>query len=1029
MSQMTTLPAWWQVMLPHRDIRNNKRLDESIFAADLGQVVRGAASNDYVDPIRFFASTYLTAGLTALLADVLRELSGGGSGNRIIQIETPFGGGKTHTLLALYHLIRHREDVIRRPEIAALLNSIGLRNVPDASVAPIVGTDLSTVEAEQQPDGTQIHTLWGHLAYELGGKAGYERIRRADEKRVAPGANVLRELLATGPAKLILMDELVNYIVPAGAITVGTTTLKDQTIAFLQQLTQAVAHTPRAMLLLTIPGSQTELYGQAAKDLQQQVFTAASQTAEVVGRVQTVRTPVQGDDIYEVLRRRLLEQPVSDAAREERERKARTIARAYVQMYRESPQDFPQEVQEQAYIERMVRAYPFHPDVVRVLYERWGTLPDFQRTRGALRILGMTLADLFANNSHEPIILPSHLNLVPGDLRNELVRVLDNSAFNNVLDSDIAGPGAKAVEIDNAMGREHGRFRPAVRTATTIFLWSFSGGTSLTKGANEAQIRAGVLSPDMQGAIVGNVLNEFRRRLWYLHEENNTYRFDTQANLNRVIVQKEESVNAQTARAFVEEQVKTLVTAPTRRNTSGPLFSSTQAPGDARPYLFPRNSQDVADIASVGIVVLRPSQHAPDNDSITDLPPIVNEIMHRYGERPRQYRNTLVVLVPDAAQVTAAEKSARRLLALKAAAADTQLTLPDHQREELRHQIEAATDAFPQEVGRIYRTAVVSASQEEGGMKRLRLGSRPYVKGATLWDDAFALLASEERYLTTLAPSLLANNYFGIWPRGVGYVSTQKLWDAFTQFPHLPMLAGKHVLVNSIATGCDGGVLGYAVGDAEGPPFAAGRFGKHNSTLQVDIAPTSWLLTAEEARKRIIPKSDPVREIPPELLIDPAMWPSGSQRRPLASIWAAIENHYAPRSVDGLHVLSAALHAGVAQGFFRVSINSGEPGTDLSGIDITRLRNLNDIELVRTTPPPPERPRFLEIDVRNVDPTHLSKIMTGVIVPLRNQGASVTLRLVIDADAPEGIAPEVMELTIKETFKQLGLTPDYKQSG
>src|SRR5919206_2774096 len=164
------LPSWWQVTLPHRDIRTNKKLDESIFAADLGQVARGEAHPDYQDPVRFFAGTYLSEGLRALLRDVLAELAGQGSGNRVIQIETPFGGGKTHTLLALYHLAKDGAAVARRPELAALLGELGLSGVPSMRVATVVGTDLSVTEARRWADGLATHTLWGQIALELGGR-------------------------------------------------------------------------------------------------------------------------------------------------------------------------------------------------------------------------------------------------------------------------------------------------------------------------------------------------------------------------------------------------------------------------------------------------------------------------------------------------------------------------------------------------------------------------------------------------------------------------------------------------------------------------------------------------------------------------------------------------------------------------------------------------------------------------------------------------------------------------------------------
>jgi hypothetical protein len=1029
----TALPSWWQIAQPHRDIRSNKRLDESIFAADLGQVARGAAPDDYQDPLRFFAGTYLTQGLATLLSDVLRELAGSGAGNRIIQIETPFGGGKTHTLLAIYHLIKHRADVIKRPEVTWLLTQIGLKQVPEAQVATIVGTDLSAIEPVVQGDGTKLYTLWGQIAYQLGYDLGrarefYEIVRSADEARIAPGAEPLRRLLSLTPS-LILMDELVTYIVPtegvkAEDVKIGaSTTLKDQTITFLQQLTQAVAQTPKSLMLLTIPGSKTELYGQAAKDLQQQVFTAANQAADVVGRIQTVRAPVQGDDIYEVLRRRLLEQPSDENARRERDRQARKVAEAYVALYRSLPNDVPQEVQEEAYIDRMMRAYPFHPDVVRILYERWGTLPDFQRTRGALRILGLVLADLFANNRFDSLILPAHLNLQPGDLRNELVRVLNNTTFNNVIDSDIAGSGAKAAQIDGGIGREHARFHPAVRTATTIFLWSFSGAASETRGATEAQIRVGALTPEMQAAIIGNILGEFRRKLWYLHEEGNTYRFDTRANLNRVIVQKEEAITAQQARKAVEDKVIEIINDPTTKGKSGgPMFAGSALTVNVRSYTFPKGSGDVADTPALGVAVLRPGQHAPVGESLGDLPPIVGEILGRYNERPRENRNVVVVLVPDTGLVAEAERAARRLLALRAAKADTQLALPVNQREELDEMLQTATNAFPQEVARIYRSVVIPADASKGGMERFDLGTR---------SDAFVTLAAKDRYLDALAPSLIASNHFGIWPKGSEAMTTQKLWDAFTQFPHLPMLAGKQVLIAAIERGCNEGVLGYvASGDTEpNQTVDLGRFGRHNQHIAAEIAATTWVVTATYARAQIVVNPEPVREIPPELLLDPTIWSTGSARRRLDDVWAALVNHYAPRPIDGKHVLAAALHDGVGNGSFRVSIDGGEPTSNVETIGFARINGLSGIELVRPAGGGGSQKTYLlTIDASNVELQQLSKITTGVIVPLKNQGARVRLRLVIDADAPQGIDPEVIELTVKETFKQLGLSPEYQQS-
>ncbi|HEX6290221.1 MAG TPA: hypothetical protein VFZ66_13595 [Herpetosiphonaceae bacterium] len=292
------------------------------------------------------------------------------------------------------------------------------------------------------------------------------------------------------------------------------------------------------------------------------------------------------------------------------------------------------------------------------------------------------------------------------------------------------------------------------------------------------------------------------------------------------------------------------------------------------------------------------------------------------------------------------------------------------------------------------------------------------------------MLTAKDRYLDALAPSLLASNHFGIWPKHAEAMSTQKLWEAFVQFPYLPMLADKQVVIDAIDRGCREGLLGYAVGDEQGLPVesANGRVGTHNPQITIEIAPTSWIVTAAYAREHLVPRTDPVGEIPVELLVEPSIWPSGSARRRRDDLWAALVQHDAPRPIEGRQVLSAALKRGMEQGLFQIAIDGDEPTGGMDGLNASRMEQLQGVELVRPSRTRHEKPRLLTIDVSNVDLAQLSKITTGVIVPLKNQGARVSLRLVIEANAPDGIAPEVIDLTIKETFKQLGLAPDYQQS-
>lgn len=244
---------------------------------------------------------------------------------------------------------------------------------------------------------------------------------------------------------------------------------------------------------------------------------------------------------------------------------------------------------------------------------------------------------------------------------------------------------------------------------------------------------------------------------------------------------------------------------------------------------------------------------------------------------------------------------------------------------------------------------------------------RAFTSGTTLWDDAFAYLASKERYLTSVAPMLLRSDRFGVWPREGEWVSTQRLWDSFVQFPHLPLLAGKSVLIAAIERGSNDGILGYSVGDEAGPPFARGRFGTYHADLHVEVAPTSFAITADYAREKIVPKTDPVREIPVDFLLDPAIWPQGSQRRALSDVWNAIVDHYAPRPIAGPEVLTAAIYQGVGDGRFSISVDSGTPATSPGDLDAARLGGRFGVELARQrTEPKPKVARFLTIDVPNI---------------------------------------------------------------
>jgi predicted AAA+ superfamily ATPase len=362
-----TLPAWWQIAAPHEDIRQGK-LNEAIFAADLGDVLDKKAPLEYQDPSVFFQKTYMTHGLENLLNNVIGRLNGE-MGDPVIQLQTPFGGGKTHALLTLYHYILH-------PTAANLDQAFP--KTRNAKVAVFVGTQADVIAGK---------TPWGEIAEQLG---QYEVVKEHDKQRIAPGKKRLRQILEASGPTLIMIDELLEYIVKANRAEHIENVTRGQTLAFLQELTEVVTSSPNCCLVITLPASVLERYDEQAE-------AALQQLQKITGRVEAVYAPVEGIEVFEVIRKRLFEDIGEERARQE-------VAQHYFAYYQTLSTDVPSEVKEIEYRDRMERAYPFHPELIEVLYERWGSFPTFQRTRGVLRLLAEVVADLYERKVLSPLI-------------------------------------------------------------------------------------------------------------------------------------------------------------------------------------------------------------------------------------------------------------------------------------------------------------------------------------------------------------------------------------------------------------------------------------------------------------------------------------------------------------------------------------------------------------------------------------------------------------------------------------------------
>jgi len=821
---MSILKPWRQVVTPHADIRQGK-FDASVFAADLGEVLAGRGAIDYRDAKTFFSKTYLTHGLTQLLIDVMRRLGGSGKGEPVIQLQTAFGGGKTHTLLTEYHLFKKPNEVGKLPEIQQILTTAGLKNIPAVNIACLVGTAL---------DAASGRTFWGEMAYQLdGGKEGklYGIVAENDRLKTAPGTNSLGKLLEASGPTLILLDEILVYLVKAGGVSVGESSLRGNTLTFLQELSIAVSNCPNACMIATLTSQLAEFFGEDAE----RTFESLE---KVLGRVEKVRQTVEGAEIYEVIRRRLFDWPRDEEKRRAIETDARATAEAYWDMYKKLGEDVPSACREIGYRDDIVKAYPFHPELITVLYERWGTIPEFQRTRGVLRLLADVISDLYQSKDNEPLIQSGSVNLGAAGVRGELIKHTGwGGTGHSVIDSDIAGKNAKAPEIDRQLGSEYAKESVSEKLAKATFMYSFSG--SQQRGATLPQLRLAVLNPEMAPPFISDSLDRMTKRLWYMYQDSGLYRFESRPNLNRILVDREEMVRSEPekVREFAKQTLNDMI-------------------GDAvfRVYRYPEEDRDVADEPRLSLVVLDLDQGATEEGPIDDAEKFVTQILKQHGKGFRKHANMLIFLAPDQVRASEVTDAARRLLALRNIDEDksTKRQLTEEQLKDLTGRLKEAEARLPAALATVYRLVLVPAKNKT--LRCFDLGISGYSGKTTLSNRVAEKLTDEQQILDKLDPGILIGERFGLWPENQDVINVKTLADYFTQLTHLPRLGNAAVLPDCLSKGVHRSLFAYALGDGEKKEFDTLLFNNKTVTpSDCEVTETAWLLRPALA-KMLIPE-------------------------------------------------------------------------------------------------------------------------------------------------------------------------------
>lgn len=796
---------WREVAEPHQDVRNGK-FQQAEFAADLSRVHAGNATPEYQDPALFFERTYITEGLHCLLDCLAKRLTGQG-GDPVIQLQTAFGGGKTHSLLAVYHLAKRDVPASQLHGVSPILDAAGITDLPTAKVAVLDGTRLAPDEPQTYA-GQKVRTLWGELAWQLGGASAFDMVRAADENGTSPGKDRLIELLSSHAPCVVLMDELVAYLRQFEDSKHHEGGTFDSNLTFIQALTEAMKAVPNAILLASLPESRLEVgssRGQQALDALEKFF----------GRVQAIWKPVATEESFEIVRRRLFVR-VQDQAEADR------VCEAFSQAYDQHKGDFPNEAIGSDYLDRMKRAYPIHPEVFDRLYEDWSTLDKFQRTRGVLKLMARVIHRLWKDDNRDAMIMPGSLPLYDATVRTEAINYLPQG-WDPVIEKDVDGDRSETSSIDS--DTRFGSVNAAKRTARSIFLGSApSSSNQMARGVEEADILLGSYQPGQQVSVFKDVLRRLTDRLHYLNIANGRFWLDTRPNLRREMEDRKVKLNDR-------EQVW-----PVLRER---LQAALRGHGFDGLHIF-THGVDVPDDASLRLVVLPPDA-AYGKTVGNKAEGHARNILEKRGDQPRLRQNRLLFLAADYEALTRTKEQVRAMLAWRSIVSDVEaatINLDTFQTRQARDAAEQCSDTADRLLREAWcwLLAPEQGADTEGRPGELRWEAiRLSASAQSLSKELHAKIHDNELVIEAWSPTHLKSQlqrYY--WHGGQQHVAAVDFWQDSLRYLYLPRLKNEDVYRTTIANGAtsldffglawgqtEGGYEGFSLGKATIPMLDA----------------------------------------------------------------------------------------------------------------------------------------------------------------------------------------------------------------
>ncbi len=773
------LRPWREVVTPHPDVASG-RFAQAEFAADLWQVHLGEGADEYRDAREFFRRTYLTQSLRQLLDNSIKRIVHN-VGDPVVQLQTNFGGGKTHSMLALFHLYSGN-PLGEMAGLDEILTNANVTTLPTVKRVVLVGNKISSGNPDQKADGTLVRTLWGELAWQLGGKAAYERIRADDEQATNPG-DKLRELLNEYGPSLILIDEWVAYArqlhdrstLPGGGF--------ETQFSFAQALTEAAKLARNCLLVISLPASDSAgVSPHAIDDVEVggvRGREALTRLRNVISRIGVDWRPANPEEGFEIVRRRLFE-PISGEKYRERD----ATIRLFSQLYQAQGSEFPAEAAEVQYEQRMRAAYPIHPEIFDRLYGDWATLVTFQRTRGVLRLMASVIHSLWQTGDRSPLIMPASIPIDDNKVQFELTRYLSDQ-WVPIIEKDVDGTNSLPRRIDNEQPNL-GRWNATRRVARTIYLGSAPATAVAQRGLEDRRVKLGCVFPGENAAIFGDALRRLSEQATYLYSDNGRSWYDTKPTVTKLADDRAELVRRN------PDKLTMALEAQIRSNTSNKGRFG-------RVHTLPAGSAEIPDDTDTRLIVLRASTpHRKEGESLALE--TAKHMLSMRGNSPRTYQNSLVFLAADATLLPALEDGIARMLAWESIIGDKDiLDLTPAQVRQADLQLRSAVESVKSRIPEVYQWLLVPAQPDtknpiEWNMVRL------------LGNEAIAVRAAEkllksEGMIDALGSTILRHHLDAVPLWREGHVSVKSLVTYFASYPYLPRLTSTDVLLNTITSG------------------------------------------------------------------------------------------------------------------------------------------------------------------------------------------------------------------------------------